>query len=41
MCAVAQDIGSDTWFGTEAGKKGDQARTGIGESNLKVAKPRQ
>lgn len=29
------------WFGTEADEKGDQARMGLGESNLKVAKPRQ
>lgn len=38
---VVQDVGSDTWFGTEAGEKGYQARMAIGESNFKVAKPGQ
>jgi len=41
VCAVTHDIGRGVRFGTEAGEKGDQARTGTGERNLKVTKPRQ
>lgn len=38
MHALAQDIGSDVWFGTEAGEKGDPSRNRDRREQIKSSK---